>query len=41
MDEATMKFGKRMNVAHEQKENMIAAGFVDVQEEIHKASLPP
>ena len=40
MEEATIKFGKRMNVAHEQKNNMIAAGFIDVQEEIHKVRLP-
>lgn len=39
MDEATTKFGKRMNVAHEQKKLMEEAGFVNVQEQVLKVSL--
>ena len=36
LDEASMKFGKRLNVAQRQKQWMIDAGFVDVQENIYK-----
>lgn len=38
LDEATVKFGKQLNVASRQKQWMIDAGFVDVQEEIYKVS---
>jgi hypothetical protein len=29
-------FGKNLNVAKDHKENMIAAGFVDVEDVVHK-----
>jgi len=35
-DEASMKFGRRLNVATEQKQNLIKAGFVDVQDDVYK-----
>ncbi|KKY22444.1 putative umta methyltransferase family protein [Diplodia seriata] len=34
MDDATSRIGKRFNRAHEQKEHMIKAGFVNVTQEI-------
>jgi trans-aconitate methyltransferase len=36
MDEASIKFGKRLNVAEMQKQYLIDAGFVDVQDDIYK-----
>jgi SAM-dependent methyltransferase len=36
LDEATVKFGKQLNVAGRQKQWMIDAGFVDVQDDIYK-----
>ena len=36
IDEATAKFGKRLNVAPEQKQNLVNAGFVDVQDDVYK-----
>jgi dGTP triphosphohydrolase len=36
LDEASIKFGKRLNVAEMQKQYMIDAGFVDVQDDIYK-----
>ena len=36
INEASEKFGKNLNVAKDHKENMIAAGFVDVEDIIHK-----
>jgi trans-aconitate methyltransferase len=36
VDEASIKFGKRFNVAEMQKQYLIDAGFVDVQEDIYK-----
>lgn len=39
VDEASTKFGKRMNVAREQKRWIEEAGFVDVREDVVKASL--
>lgn len=38
VDEANTMFGKRMNVAGEQKEKIIAAGFEDVTEVVQKVS---
>jgi trans-aconitate methyltransferase len=38
LDEATVKFGKQLNVAARQKQWMIDAGFVDVQDDIYKVS---
>jgi hypothetical protein len=40
MHEAAAKFGKRVNVAAEQKELMHSAGFVQVDEQIFKVSEP-
>jgi len=39
VDEASERFGKRMNVAAEQKENLVAAGFEDVTEVVQKVGL--
>jgi trans-aconitate methyltransferase len=39
VDEASEKFGKKMDVADNQKQWMIDAGFVDVQEIIYKVCL--
>ena len=36
LEEASIKFGKQMNVAGRQKQWMIDAGFIDVQEDIYK-----
>jgi hypothetical protein len=36
IDEASRAFGKRMNVAGEQKEKLIAAGFEGVTDVVHK-----
>lgn len=36
VDEASEKFGKKMDVADSQKKWMIDAGFIDVEEVIHK-----
>jgi hypothetical protein len=36
VNEASETFGKNLNVAKDHKENMIAAGFVDVEDIIHK-----
>ncbi len=36
INEASEKFGKNLNVAKDHKDNMIAAGFVDVEDVIHK-----
>ncbi|KAH7403098.1 S-adenosyl-L-methionine-dependent methyltransferase [Cadophora sp. MPI-SDFR-AT-0126] len=36
LDEASRAFGKRMNVAAEQKEKLVAAGFEDVTEVVQK-----
>jgi hypothetical protein len=36
MDEASRKFGKRLNIAKEQKDNLIKAGFVNVRDDIYK-----
>ena len=36
MDEASIKFGKRFNVAEQQKQYLIDAGFVDVHDDIYK-----
>ncbi len=38
---ASEKFGKKLNVAKEHKENMIAAGFVDVKDVIHRVLISP
>lgn len=38
LDEASIRFGKRFNVAEFQKQNLIDAGFVDVQDDIYKVS---
>jgi hypothetical protein len=35
-DEASIKFGKRLNVAHEQKQRLTDAGFTDVRDDIYK-----
>jgi ubiquinone/menaquinone biosynthesis C-methylase UbiE len=39
--EASVKFGKRMDVAQDQKQHMIDAGFVDVRDDIYKVCLLP
>ena len=36
LNEASLKFGKKVNVAHEQKQFMIDVGFVDVKDDIYK-----
>ncbi|KAH7336594.1 S-adenosyl-L-methionine-dependent methyltransferase [Rhexocercosporidium sp. MPI-PUGE-AT-0058] len=41
VDDASRAFGKRMNVASEQKNKMIAAGFEDVTEVVQKLPLGP
>jgi len=41
VDEASIMFGKRLNVAGEQKEKMVNAGFEDVTDVIHKLPLGP
>jgi len=38
VNESAAKFGKKMNVAHEQKQNMIDAGFIDVADRVEKVS---
>ncbi len=40
LDEASIKFGKRLNVASQHKQRMIDAGFVDVQDDIYKVCVP-
>jgi hypothetical protein len=39
VDEASTMFGKRMNVAAEQKEKMIAAGFEGVTDVVQKVGV--
>lgn len=34
IDEATTKMGKRFNIAHEQKQRMLDAGFINVTQEV-------
>ncbi|EME48302.1 hypothetical protein DOTSEDRAFT_42524 [Dothistroma septosporum NZE10] len=41
IDEASLKFGKRMNVAHEQKGWIEAAGFVDVVDDVVEVPIGP
>jgi hypothetical protein len=36
VDEASIKFGKRFNVAEFQKQYLIDAGFIDVHDDIYK-----
>jgi SAM-dependent methyltransferase len=36
LNEASIKFGKRLNIAMEQKQNIINAGFVNVHEDVFK-----
>jgi SAM-dependent methyltransferase len=36
VDEASIKFGKRINVAEKQKQYLIDAGFVDVRDDLYK-----
>ena len=36
LDEASLKFGKRLNIAHQHKQWMIDAGFKNVKEEVYK-----
>ena len=36
LDEASLKFGKRLNIAHNHKQWMIEAGFKNVTEEVYK-----
>jgi SAM-dependent methyltransferase len=38
-DEASIKFGKRLNVATEQKQHIIDSGFIDVQDDVYKVRL--
>ena len=38
IDEASAKFGKRLNVAAEQKQKVINAGFINVHEDIYKVN---
>ena len=40
LDEASTKFGKKMNIAHKYKGQMEAAGFVDVVDDVYKVRLP-
>ena len=39
VDEATLKFGKRFNVAELQKQYLIDAGFVDVSDDVYKVPI--
>ncbi|EER37581.1 methyltransferase [Histoplasma capsulatum var. duboisii H88] len=39
IDEASIKFGKRMNVAREQKQHLIDAGFKDVRDDVYKVPM--
>ncbi|TQB76277.1 hypothetical protein MPDQ_000585 [Monascus purpureus] len=41
LDEASIRSGRRLNVAAEQKQHMIDAGFVDVQDQVFKLPLSP
>ncbi|RJE18983.1 Methyltransferase [Aspergillus sclerotialis] len=36
LDEASSKFGKRLNIASTHKQGLIDAGFKNVQEDVHK-----
>lgn len=36
MNEASVKFGKKLDVTKEQKQYMIDAGFVDVRDDAYK-----
>jgi SAM-dependent methyltransferase len=38
LNDASVKFGKKLNVAHEHKGWMIDAGFLNVREEVYKVS---
>lgn len=38
LDEASIRSGRRLNVAHEQKQHMINAGFINVQDVVFKVS---
>ena len=40
VDEATIIFGKRLNVAHTVKQRFIDAGFEDVREDVYKVRTP-
>ncbi|KAL1977239.1 hypothetical protein VTN31DRAFT_98 [Thermomyces dupontii] len=41
LDEASIRSGRRLNVAHEQKQHMIDAGFINVQDIVFKMPLAP
>ncbi|KAL1969217.1 hypothetical protein VTN77DRAFT_471 [Rasamsonia byssochlamydoides] len=41
LEEASTKFGKRLNVAHQYKDWMSRAGFVNVKEDVYKVPLSP
>lgn len=41
VDEATTKVGQKLDVAGDQKQFMIGAGFVDVQDDIYKVCVIP
>lgn len=41
VDEASIKFGKRMNIPHNYKQWMIDAGFKNVREDIYKVCFSP
>ncbi|RMJ27930.1 Methyltransferase [Aspergillus sp. HF37] len=40
-NEASVKFGKKFDVAHEHKDMMVKAGFMNVREEVKKIPLNP
>ena len=39
LDEASTKFGQKMNIARHHKQALVHAGFQDVADEVRKASL--
>jgi len=41
VDEASTRFGKKMNVAETQKQKLVDAGFVDVREDVYKVPIGP
>ena len=41
VDEASVKFGKKINVAELQKQYLIDAGFVDVRDDVYKVCAAP
>jgi Methyltransferase domain len=40
LDEASLKFGKKLNVAQEQKQHLIDTGFVNIRDDVYKVRFP-